>query len=363
MSAGIARNQLDGLTWAARTICGTAVGLALVTALATACGGSQKPDGQESLDADPPQTAGEQPNPGADQSDLKTGIAAIKAEKYDEAKAAFEKAVAANPKSAETHFYLAVAREKTGDKKGAEEAYKKSLAIDGNSIDAVQNLSALYLDEPARPDEAIQVLKQGLGKSPDSAGLHQNLAFAYSLKGDSPNAAKHFETAIAKGDSVELRLAYGDFLLKQKQHDKAAEHLRKALGGAKDDAAMIGTLGTLLAYAHAYGDCVKALDRALKLKPDQPDFLVRRGTCRHELKDEAGARADYQAAIKADGKFAAAHYYLGLSLLDEKKNKEAAAELDLAAKHGEGTPLGKAAAEKLASIKGPAGKGPAGKKK
>jgi len=54
-------------------------------------------------------------------------------------------------------------------------------------------------------------------------------------------------------------------LVEAKQGDKAADHLRKALDGTKDDAPMLGTLGRLLAFSKAYGDCVKALDRAIKV--------------------------------------------------------------------------------------------------
>jgi Tfp pilus assembly protein PilF len=323
-----------------------------VAALALpACGGSQAPaQGQDALDADPP--AGQPTQGGPTHAELKQGIDAIKAERYDEAKPLLEKAVEQSPKSSEAHFYLAVARERTGDRAGAEDAYKKSLAIDPGGMEAMTNLSALYLDDPARPDDAIALIKQGLAKAPDSAALHQNLAFAYGLKGDTANASKHFDAALQKGDNAELRLAYGDFLLKQKQPDKAAEQLRKALAQAPDNAAMVGTIAVMLAYSKAFGDCVKGLDRALKLKPDQPDWLVRRGTCRHELKDEPGARADYQAAIKADEKFAAAHYYLGLSHLEDKKIKEGKSELALAAKYGEGSSIGKSALEKLDSLSG-----------
>ena len=115
-----------------------------------ACGGSQAPaQGQDALDADPP--AGHVAQGGPTHAELKQGIDAIKAERYDEAKPLLEKAVEQSPKSSEAHFYLAVARERTGDRAGAEDAYKKSLAIDPNGMEAMTNLSALYLDDPACP--------------------------------------------------------------------------------------------------------------------------------------------------------------------------------------------------------------------
>ena len=56
----------------------------------------------------------------------------------------------------------------------------------------------------------------------------------------------------------------------------------------------------------------------------------------------------YRAAIKADPKFATAHYYLGMSLSLEKKSRVSAmASLEKAAKLGEGTEIGTKAKEKL----------------
>jgi tetratricopeptide (TPR) repeat protein len=140
-------------------------------------------------------------------------------------------------------------------------------------------------------------------------------------------------------------------LVEAKQPEKAAEHLKSALAGTRDDAPMLATLGRMLAFTKAFRECVDAFDRAIKLKSTDPEWFVRRGTCRHELKDEGGAKADYQAAIKVNPDFAPAHYYLGLSLLAEKNRTAAIAELQTAAKLGGDSPIGKSAKERLASLK------------
>lgn len=327
--------------------------LFVVAALALGgCSGTQNKPGQESLDADPPAGSVDPEAAGKADADLARGIAFVKNEKYADAKPHLERAVEQHPKNAEAAYYLGVSRERTDDRAGAEAAYKKALAADPGFAEAAQNLAALYLDDPPRPDEAIAVLKTALEKTKGSPALLENLAYAYGLKGDVDAASRAYEEAIAKADSPRLRFAYGSMLVEAKQGDKAADHLRKALDGTKDDAPMLGTLGRLLAFSKAYGDCVKALDRAIKLKPAEPEWLVRRGTCKHELKDELGARADYEGAIKAKEDFAAAHYYLGLSLHGDKKLQTATQELEKAVKYGGDSAIGKAAKEKLDSIKG-----------
>jgi Flp pilus assembly protein TadD len=305
------------------------------------------------LVADPPlgpSGSGNTVDEGAAQTEIERGAAYIQNEKYAEAKAHFEKALAMKP-SPSAWTYLGIADDHTGDHAGAEKAFKSALELDPTFPEAAQNLAALYLDDPPRPDEAIAVLKPVIAKTPDP-GLLQNLAFAYGLKGDVEAAGRAYQAAIStKGDEAAIRLAWGTLLLDQKQGEKAAEQLKKALDVAKEDAAMLASLGRALGVAKAYGECVRALDRAVKLKPGEAELLVRRGTCKHELEDEGGARADYEAAIKLSPKFAAAHYYLGRQHLVQKQRVKATTELELASKLDGDGPIGKAARAKLEEMK------------
>src|SRR5262249_44591724 len=145
-------------------------------------GCSTAPPKEPPLVADPPEGASEGPQHAAINTEVERGIAFIKNEKYDDAKQHLQKAIAQDPKNATAHAFLGIALEKTGDKAGAEASYKTALGLDPGLGDAAENLSALYLDDPARPDEAIAVLKPALQKSPDNTKLLVNLAYAYALK-------------------------------------------------------------------------------------------------------------------------------------------------------------------------------------
>ena len=123
-----------------------------------------------------------------------------------------------------------------------------------------------------------------------------------------------------------------------------------------DDAGTIRFLDTgLTIESHGdYNDIqkgpVKLLDLAIAKKGDVAELWVRRGLCKHELGDEAGASSDFQGAIGVDPKFAAAHYYLGVSLAAQKKKAEAKASLKKASELGKGTPIGKQADDKLKAL-------------
>jgi Tfp pilus assembly protein PilF len=318
----------------------------LSVVLVTACGPSEPPK-DPPLVADPPlaSSGGPVPDDGAVQTEMERGMAYAKAERWAEAKEHFEKAIAVKP-SALAYAELGVAYEKTGDKPGAEKAYKQALSIDPGMSDAATNLAALYLDEPPRPDEAIAVLKAAIAKAPDPR-LYQNLGYALGLKGDVEGASKAYEAGLAKAEDARMRFDYGAFLLEHKQAERAAEHLKKALDGTKDDAGLLGELGSMLGKVKAYPECVRAFDRALKIKASEVAWLINRGICKHQVDDEPGAQADFEGAIKADAKSAAAHYYLGVSYLSQKNKLKAIVHLEQAAKLGAGKPIGKEAQAKF----------------
>lgn len=321
-------------------------GLAALALSLGACS-SDPPPQPPVLTADPPLASGA--DDGAVQTELERGIAYIKNEKFAEAKEHFKKAIAIK-QTPTAWTYLGVAAERTGDRAGAEEAYKGALKIDPAFPEAAQNLAALYLDDPPRPDDAIAVLRPAIEKTKDNAKLLQNLGYAEGLKGDLDAAGKAYEAALAKGEDAQIRFAWGALLHEKKQPARAAEQLKRAVDTAKDDTALLVSAGRLLGATKAFGDCVKAFDKAIAIKATDPEWFVRRGTCKHELNDEDGAQRDYQAAIKVDPKFAAAHYYLGLSYLVQKKRMFATSALEKAMKLGEGGPIGKSARDKLDDI-------------
>jgi tetratricopeptide (TPR) repeat protein len=321
---------------------GTTKWLPFAMLVLAGCSAPQAPP-PEPLTADPP-LGSTSADTGAADTELERGMAYLKNNRPEDAKTHLEKSLELKP-SADAHYYLGLAKEKLNDKPGAIESYKKALEIDGKLAEAAANLGAIYLDDPPRPDEAIAVLTAGLAKSPGDPRLGQNLAYAYGLKGDVPSSSKQYDSVLAKGDDAMVRFAYGTMLFEHKELDKAAEQLKKALAGLKDDAPLLVTVGRMLGGSKAFGDCVTAFDRAIKLKATEPEWFVRRGTCRHEIKDESGAQDDFKAAIKVDPKFAAAHYYLGLSLLGEHKRAGAVASLEKAAALG--GDIGKVAKAKL----------------
>ena len=80
-----------------------------------------------------------------------------------------------NSRNATAQRQLAMNLERTGDLEGAERAYRRVIE-DVPGEDYSRGLLAEVLFRQERPDEAIQVIRDGLDATPDAALLHRGLA-------------------------------------------------------------------------------------------------------------------------------------------------------------------------------------------
>ena len=306
---------------------------ALVSALfLAACGGgTPEPHPPES---DPPlgdPAAGEAAP--ASSAKVQQGMDAIQAGDFAKAKELLLQAQGEAPNDPQAAFYLAVALEQLGDVPGAIEQYKKALSLDPKLPEASQNLSAILIDQNDAKS-ALPIITAGLQHTPNHPGLLMNHALALEATGDKAGAVDAYgKAAAASPDNIELAYAHAELLAGAGKKDEAVTALKKVV--VSDDPKLLAAAGNVFGKLGAFGECVGALDRAIekvgKTKPAAA-LHVRRGVCRHEMKDDAGAKSDYDAAVALDADFAPAHYYLGMHLKAAGKKKEAIAALEKAAK-------------------------------
>jgi Flp pilus assembly protein TadD len=322
---------------------------ALTLGLGACSGGSP---GAKNPDDDPSLV---EPRPGevaaASSAKVQAGIDAIQAGDFEQAKKLLGEAQTENPKDAQAAFYLGVALEQTRDVNGASEQYKKALALDPKLAEASQNLSAILLDANDGKG-ALQVVENGLAHSPKHPELLMNRALALEIVGDKDGAlAAYGAAAAAQPDNLELAYAYAELLAGAGKQQPALAQLKKVT--VSDDPQVLAAAANVFGQLGAYGECVAALDKAIakvgKTKP-AATLHVRRGVCRHELKDEAGAKSDYDAALALDPDFAPAHYYLGMHLRAAGKKKEAIAAFQKAAKLGGDQGVGPGAKKALEEL-------------
>jgi tetratricopeptide (TPR) repeat protein len=325
---------------------------ALLGALAAAaCGGSAPPP-----EAPPPPLDSPPAAPKADDAakpsskKVEQGIEAIKAQDFAKAKELLSAAHTESPKDPQAAFYLGVALEGLSDGTGATAAYKDALALDPKLTEASVNLSALLLDAKDAPG-ALSVAEAGLKITPKQPDLLLNRALALEAAGKKDESLKAYGAAVAAApDNIELRIAYAELLTTAKDDAAALEQLRAV--STTEDPKLLEKLSQKFGRLHAFADCIAVLDKAIKAA-DSANLHVRRAVCRHDMKDDAGALTDYQAALKLDDKFAPAHYYLAKHVCPKDK-KQAAEHFKRAAELAGSDDIGKKAAEM--AVKAKAGK-------
>jgi tetratricopeptide (TPR) repeat protein len=329
------------------------------------CGGGTPP-AQTAGGADPSASAlpdNGPPPPTAPQSpDVDAGLKAFDAADYATARKDFEAAVKKDPKNFAAYVDLGQTCEKLQDVPGAESAYKGALSVQPDLEQAAAQLSTLYSAE-GKVDDAMAIARSSLAKHPGSGPLHAALAIALATHGDQDPAIQEFDAAInANPNDPMLQYTLATYL-NQWHVRGASPHLDTALAAAKDDYALIVSIGHEYRMAADFAGCKNALDRAIGIK-DGGEARTERALCKVGLKDDPGAMSDLQAAIAADPSYAPGHFYLGGRLAMAKKYKDAAAEyqrvLDLAPNGS----LAKPAADRLkmaqdaAADPKAAGKGP-----
>jgi len=103
------------------------------------------------------------------------GLSLFAAERYDEAAAALEQALVAQPNSAPTAFFLGWVRSSSGKQAEAVTAWRNAVLNDPQMVSAYLALAEAYTREQ-HPELARQVLTEGVRLNPGSAELKAKLA-------------------------------------------------------------------------------------------------------------------------------------------------------------------------------------------
>jgi len=172
-----------------------------------------------------------------------------------------------------------------GDNKAAEQAFRRSIALQPDSSLGYANLNAALLRQ-GREDEAFQILQRGLQVRPN-ASLYANLGTALFQRGDYVGAAQAYERSVtppAGNPNKYLNWAnLGDALSwipgreaqARDAYRKARQILAPRLARAPGDATLLSRMG-LYAARSADADQAMALTaKALAVAPAGPDIHFR----------------------------------------------------------------------------------------
>ena len=250
-----------------------------------------------------------------------------------------------------------------GDFDKADERYRRALAMESNSPEALLGLAQIallrrnsaaaleYLNRAealsaASPellykyslvamnaglfDKALIAVKQAIDLKSDEPAYHLMLGILWIRKGDAVEAEVAFRDFIkARPADPQGQLYLGYILLKQKKNAEARPWIEQSI---KTDAARPEAYYYLGLIAQDDNDDAKAVvlfEKAIKLQPSLTNGHTALGASLLKLKNYARAQQELEAAVKLDPEDSKAHYNLALLYARLKDSERSKAETEI----------------------------------
>jgi Tfp pilus assembly protein PilF len=184
-------------------------------------------------------------------------------------------------------FNLGVISQKAGRWEQAIAAYEKALALNPRHADAHMNLGNVLRDR-GRLQEAIESYRRAEALSPSHPEIHNNLAVALQESGRTDEAIASFRRALTlKPTHVEALNNLGLALMEAGTLRDATDAFQRALAVMPEYQKALYNLGVAWSWAGDDDKAVQCLQRVAKLRHDhgQPvtDHVVYRSRIKHDL--------------------------------------------------------------------------------
>jgi tetratricopeptide (TPR) repeat protein len=199
-----------------------------------------------------------------------------KLKKYDEARAAANKALEKDPQLSEAYYRLGVIDLLTKSYDAAIVNFNKKLEIDPKSAATHMNLGVAYQSLGKR-EEALNAYREATRQAPNAAQPWAQLGMALSsTPSATPAVLAEAQAAYQKALSLDPQNAaakrgMGFTYLVQEKYPQAISHLKEATQGDADDPNGWVWLGQALLNSGSHAEARSAFQRALKLDPGNRD--------------------------------------------------------------------------------------------
>lgn len=210
-------------------------------------------------------------------------------------------------------------------------------ATEVNASMATPFLSSEEYDERAHQlynegqyDEALDVLREGLGLYPHAVELHVGVGYARLAREEYAWARKAFEESLMLDPDHEDALAgLGETLLRFGQREMGVKSFRRILElGYQDDVELMLQCGRALFREGLIAESRDFFEIAVQQAPESAEAVSCVGYAQHRLGDDDGSIATLRKALQLDGEHAEARIYLGNILYDRGEYEAALYHLD-----------------------------------
>ena len=174
-------------------------------------------------------------------------------------------------------------------------------------------------------DEAVDMLRDGLGLYPHAVELHVGMGYARLAREEYMWARRSFDEAVGLDSDHEDALAgLGEVLLKFGDRDGAGACFDRILAlGFRDDHDLMLQIGRALFRESALDQARRYFEVAVTAHPDSAEAAACVGYAAHRLTDEGGALHWLRRALELDPTHGEARIYLA-NLLYDRGEYEAA---------------------------------------
>jgi tetratricopeptide (TPR) repeat protein len=179
-------------------------------------------------------------------------------------------------------------------------------------------------------DEALDVLREGLGLYPNSVELHIGVGYAHHAREEYAWARRSFEEALVLDPDHEDALAgLGETLLKFGQQEPALRSFRHTLElGYQDDVELMLQIGRALFREGLIDESKQFFEIAAQQTPDGAEAVSCIGYAEHRLGNDESAISTLRRALQMDPDHTEARIYLGNIFYDRGDYEAALYHLD-----------------------------------
>lgn len=151
-------------------------------------------------------------------------------EQYKEAVDILQSVLRDDSDNVEAIYWTGLAYEGLGDPQKTEFYLRKAISVNPEYADALNALGYFFAENGTNLDEAVDLIKKALKKSPRQAGYIDSLGWAYFKQGKLDEALEQLETAIRlMPQSAEIQDHLGDAYMKKGLKDKAIAAWQRAI--------------------------------------------------------------------------------------------------------------------------------------
>ena len=233
-------------------------------------------------------------NPQSIQTQTLLGLSYYGSGQFPDAVKYLKVVAAAEPSNTQLHQLLAQSCLWAKNNDCALKEFQQILAQNPDSAGA-HVLMGEALDGLERTAEAIEEFKAAVKASPHEPGFHFGLGYLYRKAHQYDEAKVAFQAELEIDPTNAQAMAYlGDVELKQNDPEKALVWLNKAVQQKDDIRVAYMDLGTRCSMDRKqYPEALAAIQRAVKLDPDQPDMHFRLGRLYQAMGNASAAEQEF----------------------------------------------------------------------